>query len=230
MEENKKSKLLDVLATFRLGVIAGVLIGIGGAINLALSAKGWPVLGGFCFSTGLLSICFLGLKLFTGKVGYVPENDRNYALDVLIMAIGNFLGAMLVGYVCGALFPGWTSVSPSKFVYGEGSSWWACLGLAVFAGMFVYLAVECFRKIPSVPAKALMVMLSIGAMVILGCNHSVANAFYFAYAAVRVEGFDHLNAVASVAMASLGNIIGAILLYFLQYGISQIGKKKEESK
>ena len=56
MEESKKSKLLDILATFRLGLIAGVLIGIGGAINLALSAKGWPVLGGFCFSTGLLSI------------------------------------------------------------------------------------------------------------------------------------------------------------------------------
>ena len=208
-----------VLKVIRLGVLAGALIGIGGAINLQLCAMGYPVLGGIFFSFGLMCVCILGANLFTGKVGYVLENNKLYALDVLIMSLGNIIGALIIGYLCGAIFPDWTVGTATKFLYGEGTSWYGCLLRGLLAGVFVYLAVECFRRIENYPAKLVMVCLSIATMVLLGCNHSIANVFYFAYAQVRVAGFDALNAVISVFVVMIMNSLGSLSVYLLQKAI-----------
>lgn len=210
---------------FRLGLLAGTLIAIGGAANLQLSSMGQPVWGGIFFSFGLMCVCILGANLFTGKAGYLLENNRGYALDVAIMALGNIVAAMAVGYLAGLVFKNWTVATEAKFLYGEGSTWYGCLLRSIGAGAFVYLAVECFRRLPSFPAKLIMVCLSIATMVLLGCNHSVANVFYFSYAQIVVPGFDGLNAVASVAVAIAGNVIGSLALYLLQNGLQKAFKK-----
>lgn len=208
----------NFLQNLILGIFAGMLIGIGGASNLQLSSMGYPVLGGVFFSFGLMCVCLLGAKLFTGKVGYALENRPSYLLDVLYMAIGNVIGALIVGYLCGLIFPSWNYALEPKLLYGEGASWYLCFFRAMGAGVFVYLAVECFRKIENVFAKLFMVMLSIATMVILGCNHSIANVFYFAYGQVRFQGFDGLNATLSVLVAMVGNSLGSIIVYLLQRG------------
>ena len=213
--------------TFRLGLLAGALIAIGGAINLQLCSMGQSVLGGIFFSFGLMCVCLLGANLFTGKVGHVLEKDGGYALDVCIMALGNVVGALAVGYLCGAIFSSWNVPLETKFLYGEGASWYGSFLRAVLAGAFVYLAVECFRRIPSYPAKLIMVCLSISTMVLLGCNHSIANVFYFAYCQIRVPGFDALNAISSVVVAMVGNALGSILIYLLQFGLSKAIIRKE---
>ncbi len=209
----------SLLRTFLLGVLAGILIAIGGAINLQLSTMGQPIWGGVFFSFGLMCVCILQANLFTGKVGYVLEKDKKYALNVLIMSVGNMVGALAIGYLCGALFSDWTLSVDSKLLYGDNATWWGCLLRAILAGVFVSLAVECFRILPSYPAKLVMVCLSIATMVLLGANHSVANAFYFAYGQIRLPGFDGLNATFSVLVAMVGNSIGSILIYLLQNGI-----------
>lgn len=209
---------------FRLGVLAGLLIGIGGAVNLQLSSMGQPIFGAVFFSFGLMCVCILGANLFTGKVGYLLENDKNYAIDVGIMAIGNIVGAMLIGYLAGVIFPDWTVSLPAKFLYGEGATWYGCILRALGAGAFVYLAVECFKRIENYPAKLLMICLSISTMVLLGCNHSIANVFYFAYAQIRVAGFDWVNAIVSVIVAMIGNSLGSLILYLLQKALP----KREE--
>ena len=203
---------------FLLGIFAGILIAAGGAVNLQLCSMGQNVLGGVFFPVGLLGVCFLGASLFTGKVGYVAENKPVFLLDLLIMLIGNCLGAAVIGYLCGAIIPGWTVPLTDKFAYGEGSSFLNCFLRAMAAGGFVYLAVECFKKVPSHAAKAILIIAPIACMVILGCNHSIANVFYFAYAQIRVPGFDALNAVVSILVAVIGNALGSIVLYFLQNG------------
>ena len=55
------------------GVAAGVLIAIGGCVYLACDSK---YVGAALFSVALLSICFKGYSLFTGKVGYLV-NDHS---------------------------------------------------------------------------------------------------------------------------------------------------------
>lgn len=220
---------LKTLRTFQLGVLAGALIGIGGAANLQLTSMGQPIWGGVFFSFGLMCVCILGANLFTGKVGYVLENDGEYAQNVLIMAFGNVIGALAVGYICAAIFPNWTVALEPKFLYGEGSTWYGCLLRSIGAGVFVYLAVECFKKLPSYPAKLVMVCLSIATMVILGCNHSIANVFYCAYAHIHNVGFDGLNATLSILVAMVGNSLGSLLIYLLQNGIRIAMKSRPEA-
>lgn len=219
--------LSRIWKTFRLGLLAGALIAGGGAANLQLCSMGQPVLGGIFFSFGLMCVCILGANLFTGKAGYLLENDRTFARDVVIMAVGNVVGALAIGYLCGAIFKNWTVATEAKFLYGDGATWYGCLLRALGAGAFVYLAVECFRKLPSYPAKLIMVCLSIASMVVLGCNHSIANVFYFAYAQIAVPGFDGLNAFCSVLVAMVGNVAGSLILYLLQYGATEIIRRKK---
>lgn len=216
------------VSLFLSGILAGVFIAIGGSLNLQLSSMGYPVIGGFAFSVGLMAVCLLGASLFTGKVGYAFENKPSYVLDLVVMMVGNLIGALAIGYLAGTIFKTWNVPLESKFIYGENSTFWNSFLRAIGAGALVYLAVECFKRVPSIPGKLLMVLLSIGAMVLLGFNHSIANAFYFGYCQITVYGFDALNATLSVLVALLGNAIGSLLLYFLQYGVARFAKKKDE--
>ncbi len=223
-------KLKDILSSLRLGVLAGALIALGGGINLQLSSMGHPILGGIFFSFGLMCVCLLGAKLFTGKVGYVLEKDKWYLLDVFIMMIGNVIGAMAVGYLCGAVFKDWTVSTATKFVYGAESSFILSFLRSIGAGVFVYLAVECFRKVDHTVGKLLMIALSIGTMVLTGCNHSIANVFYFAYAQIRVANFDFLCAIVSIIVAMIGNALGSIIVYLLQNSLPFFNKERETNK
>jgi len=222
--------MISIFRTFLLGILAGALIAIGGGANLQLSSMGQPIWGAVFFSFGLMCVCILQANLFTGKVGYALEKDKRYNIDVCIMAVGDMVGALVMGYLAGLLFPNWTLSLDTKLLYGGEATWWGCLLRAMLAGVFVYLAVECFRILPSYPAKLIMVCLSIATMVLLGANHSVANAFYFAYGQIRIAGFDGWNATFSVLVAMVGNAIGSIIVYLLQNVLKKavIPAKKED--
>ena len=52
-------------ALFILSIIAGIMIGIGGLVNLSIGG----VAGAIVFSVGLLTIIYYQFALFTGKAG-----------------------------------------------------------------------------------------------------------------------------------------------------------------
>ena len=64
------------LKTFVGGILAGISIAIGGTVFLSLDNK---VLGALFFTVGLFAVCTFGFNLYTGKVCYVFDNDREYA-------------------------------------------------------------------------------------------------------------------------------------------------------
>ena len=64
------------------GIAAGLCISLGGAVFLACENK---VVGAVAFTIGLLSICYYGLSLYTGKVGYLFEKHDGEALSVLFL-------------------------------------------------------------------------------------------------------------------------------------------------
>ena len=72
------------------GCLAGAAIALGGTAFLSLENK---VLGALFFCIGLFSVCTMGFKLFTGKVCYVFEKDKSYALDLIPIWLGNLAGA-----------------------------------------------------------------------------------------------------------------------------------------
>ena len=73
-------------------MMAGFCVGFGGLVFLSLENK---IIGAAAFTIGLFVICTFGFHLFTGKVCYVLQNDRSYALDLPVIWIGNLLGTGL---------------------------------------------------------------------------------------------------------------------------------------
>jgi MFS-type transporter involved in bile tolerance (Atg22 family) len=80
------------LKVFLGGLLAGISIAIGGTVFLSLDNK---VLGALFFTVGLFAVCTFGFNLFTGKVCYVFEQDRAYALNLPLIWLGNLAGCGL---------------------------------------------------------------------------------------------------------------------------------------
>jgi len=83
------------LKTFVYGILAGISIAIGGTAFLSVESK---PLGSLLFTVGLFTICTFGFSLFTGKVCYVFERDRDYAIDLPVIWLGNLCGTWLAAF------------------------------------------------------------------------------------------------------------------------------------
>ena len=78
-----------------LGVIAGILIGIGGSVYLSCDNK---YVGAVLFSVALLCICMRGFALFTGKVGFIVESHTKADVSALLLSLlGNLIGTFAAG-------------------------------------------------------------------------------------------------------------------------------------
>ena len=85
------------------GFTAGLAISLGGTVFLSCENK---VVGAVAFTIGLLSICYYGLSLYTGKVGYLFEKHDGEALSVLFLGLlGNFIGTVVCGLVMRHILP-----------------------------------------------------------------------------------------------------------------------------
>ena len=85
------------------GVSAGICIALGGSVFLAVENR---VVGAVLFSVALLCICMKGYALFTGKVGFVPEDRSKPALQLLLAGLlGNLIGTFLCGLVLRLALP-----------------------------------------------------------------------------------------------------------------------------
>ena len=222
---------IKYLDNFLLGILAGAAIGLGGFLNLLLVSTGIEALrylGGFVFAIGLFTVCFFGLHLYTGKVGYVMENKKSYALSLLIMYIGNVVGAVGFGYLMhltGVIQETATSVALNKIVYdGEvGSSPLKILLYSFFCCIMVFLAVDIYKKSKSWFIKVGGLVVCVALFVITGMEHCVANMFYFAFADVYSSHF--LYAFLALLIATAGNSLGAIATYIV---VQEVNRKKVE--
>lgn len=228
MKLTTKHKYLD---NFLLGILAGIAIGLGGFLNLLLVSTGIEAcryLGGVVFSIGLFTVCFFGLHLYTGKVGYVMENDRKYALSLLIMYVGNVIGAVGFGYLMyltGAIRDTALSVALNKIVYDgdNGASPLKILVFSFFCCIMVFLAVDVYKKTNNWLIKIANLVICVALFVITGMEHCVANMFYFAFANIYATHF--LNAFLALLIATAGNSLGAIATYLV---VREVSRKKVE--
>ena len=222
---------IKYLDNFLLGVLAGAAIGLGGFLNLLLVSTGIEALrylGGFAFAIGLFTVCFFGLHLYTGKVGYVMENKKSYALSLLIMYLGNVVGAVGFGYLMhltGVIQDTATNVALNKIVFdGEvGSSPLKILLYSFFCCIMVFLAVDIYKKSQNWFIKIGGLVVSVALFVITGMEHCVANMFYFAFADVYSSHF--LYAFLALLIATAGNSLGAIATYIV---VREVNRKKVE--
>ena len=194
------------ISAFLLAILAGVSIAIGGAIYLATENK---VVGAVFFSVGLFTVCTKGLNLFTGKALYIFDNKPLYAVDLLVIWIGNFLGAWAVAALLSLtrqtdkLMEAASVLAAAK----AGDSLLSLFILGIFCNICIYIAVDSYGKNSHDLGKYIGIVFGVTAFILAGFEHSVADMFYFAMAGRLLEG----RVLVCLLVISLGNVAGGVL-------------------
>lgn len=203
------TKVRSYLKVFLLAVTAGICIGIGGAVYLALAGT-CKIAGAFFFSVGLTAILVFGCSLFTGMVGYIPENKPIYLLKLLVVWVGNLGGTFAAAGLLRLTRLADTLVSVARGLAETklSDSWYSLLILGVFCGTLMYIAVDTYKKnIAERPALAIFaVIMGVAVFILAGFEHSIADMFYFALS----DSFP--RAFLPLLWITLGNSLGGCLI------------------
>ena len=197
------------LSIFIYGILGGMCISIGGAAFLSVESK---IAGALFFAVGLFVICTFGFFLFTGKVCYVFENDGAYAINLIVIWLGNLLGAWLTGEALRmtrltALAERAMSLCETKL----GDGLWSVFILAIFCNILIFVAVDGYKNNPHELGKYLALILGVSVFIVCGFEHCVANMFY-----ISVAGAWSGKALLFIAVNTLGNAVGGVLIPLLR--------------
>ncbi len=153
----------NYLRVARLAAGASLLIGLG---DYALLKIGEP-LGPFLFAFGLLGVCALGLNLFTGKCGFIFEDDIKPSVIVTILVF-NLLFGYLIGMMFGVMDETVLAAATAKVAT------WSFTGefflKSMLCGVIMYLAVAIYRK-----GSPLGIIIGVPLFIFCGFQHSIAN-------------------------------------------------------
>jgi len=238
---------LPFLQTALLGVLAGAFIGLGAlfftlvASDATLGFAASRVLGGVCFSLGLLMVVVAGAELFTGNnlLAMAWADGRISSAELLrnwvIVCVANFAGAAglaLLVYLSGhtAMNGGAVGQTVLKIAAHKAAlpAMQAFL-LGVLCNLLVCMAVWMALAGRSVIDKAVAIVFPISAFVAAGFEHSIANMYYFPLALLLktsggalppgAEAIDAVAMFANLGVVIAGNIVGGSLLVALVYWV-----------
>ncbi len=207
----KSALFLTIIADICEGIIAGVLISLGGAVYLACSGTALPYaryIGAFLFPLALVCICQRGYALYTGKIGLILEKHSKNDVSVLLLSLlGNVLGTAAMGFLIAAVIPGLKETAASLVSAKLAQGYPNGLARGFLCGILVFLSVDLYRNNKS----SLGIILCIPAFILSGYEHSIADMFYFAAAAnVSLQSFGY------IMMIIIGNSLGGLLIPLLR--------------
>jgi len=240
---------LGIVPTLALGILAGAFIAFGSLFYLVAitdSGLGYGlerVVGGVCFSLGLILVVVAGAELFTGNnLIVIAWADRKITSGHLLRNWGLVFAANFVGAVATAVI-----VDLSGVMDGHGGS----LGdsavrvaaaktslpfvEAFFRGLLcnalVCLAVWLAMAAHSVSGKILAIVFPISAFVAAGFEHSVANMFLvplgmLVAADPAAMGLTVAGLVANLVPVTLGNIVGGSVFVALVYYVVYVRRAR----
>lgn len=195
------------------GIAAGLMIVIGCAVYLSCESK---VVGAVFFSVALLTICYKGFSLFTGKVGYLPESHSKEDVSVLLLGLlGNAIATCAAGYVLGLAIPSLKEAAEKLYEAKTSQSFLSTFVRAAFCGVLMYVAVSVYKENKSV----LGILFAVPVFILSGFEHSIADMGYFA-----ASGRASLKAFGFIVTVLIGNAAGGVLLPLLS------GKLKTRKK
>lgn len=187
-------KLKNCLRVARLAAGASLLIGLGDYVLLKI---GNPI-GPFLFAFGLLGVCVLKLNLFTGKCGFLFEDNLKLS-ELGVILISNLIVGYLVGAVFGLIDEAVLAAASDKVAS------WSCSAefflKSVLCGAIMYLAVAIYRK-----GSPLGILFGVPLFIFCGFQHSIANVitlgvtFSFSW---------------SVLLCAAGNFVGALVAWWV---------------
>ena len=193
------------------GIIAGILISLGGFAYLSVDNK---YVGALLFCLALSCIVIRGDYLYTGRVCYLPNNfSATYAIELLIGIVSNFIGT----FVCGVLLHFVNNDTTSKAIEMcttklDSNTLLQIFIKAIFCGILIFLSVDLYKS-----HKTLIpLLLCIPAFILSGFEHSIADMFYFS-----IAGMINLQSVVFIVVVIIGNLFGGIIINTLSIFIKE---------
>lgn len=205
---------MKYLKAFVSAILGGACIGFGGTAFLSLDNK---VLGALFFTVGLFVICTFGLNLFTGKVCYIFERDKTYAINVPVIWLGNVAGTGLV-----ALLVNLTRIAPitekavSMCQTKMDDSLLSLFILGIFCNIFIYIGVEGYNTNPHQAGKYIALFFGVMVFILCGFEHCVADMFYFSAAKMW-----SINAILRLLIITVGNAVGGVIFPLVRRWLSK---------
>ncbi len=194
------------------GVMAGIMVSIGGCVFLACDVK---YVGAVLFSVALLCICYCGYSLYTGKIGFIISSHSREDFSVLLLGLlGNAVGTVICGAAVRYAIPtiGEAALAACMRRLDE-QAFLQTLVRGIFCGILMFLSVYIYREKKTVAG----ILFCIPVFILSGFEHSIADMFYFA-----ASGMVSVEAFAYVWTVILGNTLGGMLFPVLM----TTGRKK----
>lgn len=203
--------------TFGGGVIAGMMIGIGGVVFLSCDNR---LTGAVFFSLGLMTIIARGMLLFTGKAGYAAEQPVSYLGYLGLIWLGNLVGTGIVGL-------GMRATRFGAALAERAAELWAIkaadgpvsiLILAFLCGLLMYIAVDTYKIFPNDFGKVFIVVVCVVVFILSGFEHCIANMFYG-----WLAGAWNAHNLLWLLLMSVGNLLGGMFLPFTKRLMEKAG-------
>lgn len=209
----------NALKQFFDGVLAGLMIVIGCAVYLSCESK---VVGAVMFSVALLTICYFGFSLFTGKVGFIVNSHSKVDFSVLFLGLlGNVVGTALFGYLLGLSNVSLVEKAVMLCSNKLEQEFYQTLIRAVFCGVLMFVAVWVFKEKKSISA----ILLCVPVFILSGFEHSIADMGFFAVALTELPV---LKSFAFILIVIAGNSFGGMLIPLVLK--LTCGKKKDSEE
>lgn len=180
---------------FLNSVLAGIMISIGGVAFLKSDNR---YIGALLFTVGLISVLYYRMNLYTGKVGYIFQNNVSYAVSLLYIILGNAVGCLIIAMSFGPI-GSVADICSAKLDKGA----LRVIVDSALCGLLVFISVDSYK----VKNTVVGVLVCIPAFIICGFEHSVADMFYLFNA--RIYTADSFVFLAEVI---IGNALGCLLL------------------
>lgn len=184
---------------FIRSILAGICIGLGGAIFIKLGG----VIGACMFAFGLLTIVHFKLPLYTGTAGFIQLNKFKEYKKMFIILFGNIIGCILLSCMNIKGIDG-TVIIQSRI----DTSYLQCLFNAIGCGLIMTLIVKGGRD-----KNLLLILFGIPLFILLGFYHSIADAFYIMVSPIELRNLFFGRYWTIV----LGNFIGCNIPRLLKY-------------
>ena len=197
-----------LLKTLIPSILAGISISLAGFIFLSVDNK---YLGSVLFTLGLFLVCTRSYNLYTGKVCYCKTKQD--IKNLLIIILGNFIGTNITGLLLRgtryvqALSTKATSIIDIKL----SDNLLSLFILAIICNVFIYVAVDGYKKAKDIVSKYLSLFFGVIGFVITGTEHVVADMFYFA-----VAGNYTSKTFIVLLIVFLGNTVGGRLYSLIE--------------
>lgn len=231
---------------FVLAMMAGIQIGIGALFmtyvkaDQSLSFAVASVLGGLCFSLGLVCVIVAGSELFTGNsLMVIAANSGKITWGKLlknwiIVWVGNLVGALvLVAIIIGCGLMGtkagdntigaqMVSVAAGKIGLDPGQIFFR----GIMCNLLVCLAVWMGFCGRTVIDKIFTSIFPVMAFVAMGFEHCVANMFFLPMGVIASQmGYGATlltwgGAAYNIGIATIGNIVGGAIFVGLFYWLA----------